>query len=57
MTIGLKRDGGGDDDEEKTTVRSVPDGSESDNKNIAHVGSFSHFVFVFVFVFVSNVIP
>ena len=29
MTIGLKRDGGGDE-EEKTTVRSVPDGSDKD---------------------------
>ena len=30
MTIGLQRDGGGeDDDDEKTTVRSVPDGSDN----------------------------
>jgi len=30
LTIGLQRDGGEDDDEEKTTVRSVPDGSDKD---------------------------
>ena len=34
MTIGLKRDDGDGDEEEKTTVRSVPDGSDNNAQTL-----------------------